>query len=334
MAGQSGSAVVFAIIGNAILTLAKAAAFFFSRSPSMLSEAMHSLADTANQALLYIGIRRSQRPADRRYHWGYGGERFLFALISAVGIFVLGCGVTVYHGVHSLLHPSASKTTWITFAVLGVSLVIDGFVFALAYREVNQRRGGEPFFQFVRNTSDPTLLAVLFEDFVATVGVVVALSGLALAQVTGDPRFDAAASIVIGLMLGAVAVWLAWRNRELILGPAIPHSLEQQVRGFLLAQPSVEAVRHVRTRIVASERFAFAAEVDYDGRYLGRRHAQWLAEQVDAGLDATELAAEFGHRMLTSLALEIDRIEQELRARFPRLAYLDLESDDNPRLAD
>lgn len=331
MASGGKGAVFFALLGNTFLTVIKLGAFLLSRSPAMLSEAIHSFADTANQGLLFLGIQRSERPADSRYHWGYGGERFLFALLSAVGIFVLGCGVTVYHGVHALLHPPELTLSWVTFAVLGVSLVVDGFVFTAAVREVNARKGDQPFWQFVRSSSDPTLLAVLFEDFVATAGVLVALAGIVLAHLTGSAYFDAASSIIIGLMLGGVAVWLGFRNRELILGPAIPQDVEEGVVAFLREQPSVETVRRVRTRIVASERFALAAEIDYDGKYLGKLQADWLAAQLpDLPRERVdELASHFGEHMFDTLSAEVDRIEAALRERFPRLAHVDLESDDH-----
>lgn len=331
MAAGGSGAVFLALLGNTFLTIIKFGAFLLSRSPAMLSEAIHSFADTANQGLLYLGIRRSERPADSRYHWGYGGERFLFALLSAVGIFVLGCGVTVYHGVHSLLHPPELSVSWVSFVVLGISLVVDGVVLTAAVREVNSRKGDQPFWQFVRSSSDPTLLAVLFEDFVATAGVIVALVGILLAHLTGNPAFDAASSIIIGLMLGMVAVWLGFRNRELILGPAIPSDVEENVIAFLRAQPSVENVRRVRTRIVASDRFAFAAEIDYDGKHLGKLQAGWLAERVPelSRERADELAGQIGEHMLDALSAEIDRIEAELRRKFPRLVHVDLESDDH-----
>ncbi|GAB4512547.1 MAG: hypothetical protein Tsb0020_30590 [Haliangiales bacterium] len=340
MAAGGKGAVFFALIGNSFLTIIKLIAFVLSQSPAMLSEAIHSFADTANQGLLFWGIQRSKRPADKRYHWGYGGERFLFALLSAVGIFVLGCGVTVYHGVHSFLHPTEPDISWLTFAVLGISLLVDGFVLTSAIREVFTIKGDKPFWRYVRETSDPTILAVLFEDFVATLGVLIAMVGIGLAYLTGSSLFDAGASILIGLMLGGIAIWLGVRNRELILGPSIPSDVETSVIAFLLEQPTVEGVRKVRTRIVASDRFAFAAEIDYNGHYLGELQAQWVAEKLaELGGEATaisdlseaqlsEFSALFGERMLSALSAEIDRIERELRERFPRLRHVDLESDD------
>lgn len=331
MAAKSGGAVVAALLGNGFLTLIKTIAFVVSRSPAMLSEAIHSFADTANQLLLFIGIKRSNRPADERFHWGYGSERYLFALLSAMGIFVLGCGVTVYHGVYSMLNPPDLTLSWITFVVLGISLVVDGVVFMSALREVYALKGDQSLFKFLRESPDPTLLAVLFEDFVATLGVIIAFLGILLAHLTDTPELDAAASIIIGLMLGVIAIWLGYRNGILIIGPAIPKEVEKGVRAYLEAQESIENIRGVRTRIVGSNHFAFAADVDYNGAYLGRKHAEWVAERVEsfAGPEsATAFSSEFGERMFDALAAEIDRIERELLAKFPILSYVDLESDD------
>lgn len=331
MAGNKGSAVIMALVGNGVLTAIKFIAFLLSRSPAMLSEAIHSFADTANQALLFIGIRRSERPADSRYHWGYGNERFLFALLSAMGIFVLGCGVTVYHGVAALLDPPDVSASWITFAVLGIAIVVDGFVMVAAVREVYRQKGDQSFMKFLRESSDPTLLAVLFEDAVATLGCIIALVGIGLAELTGNPAFDAMSSIIIGVLLGFVAVWLGWRNSQLIVGPAIPQDVERGVIEYLKKQPSVESIRGVRTRIVGSQRFAFSADVDYNGVYLGRRLTTWVAERKPDLTDEQALeqfCAEFGEKVLDELAAEIDRIEADLRTEYPILSHVDLESDD------
>lgn len=328
MAGEGKGAVFLAVIGNAILTAIKFAAFVVSGSGAMMSEAVHSFADTANQGLLYVGKVRSNRPADDRFHYGYGADRYVFALLSAMGIFVLGCGVTVYHGVHSLLHPPELELSWIVFAVLGVSLLIDGYVLRAAIREVNAERGEMGFIAFIRSSTDPTLVAVLFEDCVATAGVVIAAAGILLAQITGEPAYDALSSIAIGLMLGILALWLGWRNRQLILGPAVDAEKTAAVVSFLEEQPSIAAVRDVRTRIVGADRFRLAVEVDYDGRELGRAHADWLRERVAASdPDWEQITAELGERMMESLGDEVDRIEAELAARFPKMRDIDIEAD-------
>jgi zinc transporter 9 len=330
MAGEGKGAVFIALLGNGILTLLKGAAFMVSGSGAMLSEAVHSAADTANQGLLYFGMRRSLRPADSRFHYGYGADRYVFALMSAMGIFILGCGVTVYHGVHSLFHPPDLTFSWIIFGVLGASLVVDGYVLLVAVREVNTGRGDKTLFQFIRTTTDPTLIAVLFEDAVATLGVIVAMIGIALSIYTGNPIYDSLSSIMIGAMLGIMAIWLGWRNRQLILGPAIPEKLQSDVLAFLKTQDSVDSVRQFRTRVVAADSFRIAAEIDYNGQYLGRRQADWLrqeAAKVSKDEEWADLAGAFGERFVTDLGDEIDRIESELFERFPKIRHIDIEAD-------
>lgn len=330
MAGQGKGAVFIALIGNGILTVLKIVAFGLTGSGAMMSEAVHSAADTANQGLLYFGMRRSLRPADAEYHYGYGADRYVFALMSAMGIFILGCGVTVYHGIHSLMHPPELTFSWVAYGVLGLSILVEGYVFSVAAKEVNSGRGKKSFWQFVQTSSDPTLIAVLFEDFVATVGAFIAVVGITLANITGNPIFDSITSIVIGAMLGLMAIWLGWRNRQLILGPAIPIEVQTAVLQFLKDQPSVERVRDFRTRIVAAKSYRIAADIDYDGAYLGKKHSEWLRERAAEVKDASEwdqVAADFGERLLNDLAIEVDEVEREMVRRFPSIHHIDMEAD-------
>ena len=332
MAGGGKSAVLYAVIGNGFLTVIKLLAFIATGSGALMSEAVHSFADTANQGLLHVGNLRSNKPADERYQYGYGAERYVFALFSAMGIFVLGCGVTVYHGVHSLFHPPDLEISWIAFAVLGISFVIEGLVLLAAIREINRERGKSGFFAFMAASTDPTLIAVVLEDFVASLGVLVAAAGIGLAWWTGNPAFDSLSSIVIGVMLGLLAVWLGVRNRQLILGPSVGSEKSEAVVSFLEEQVSIESVRKVRTRIVGAKQFRLAADVDWNGHELGRLQADWLRERIAQGdLKSDEayekLAMEFGDRLLESLGDEVDRIEAKLSDKFPQLANIDIEAD-------
>lgn len=330
MAGDGKSAVFLALVGNAILTVLKLGAFILSGSGAMMSEAVHSFADTANQGLLFVGMRRSLRPADEKFHYGYGADRYVFALLSAMGIFVLGCGVTVYHGVHSLMHPPELSLSWVTFVVLGISILVDGYVLRTAVKEVNRLRKGKSFSSFVRSSTDPTLIAVLFEDFAATLGCFIALGGIILANTTGNPTWDSMSSIIIGVMLGVMAVWLGWRNRSLILGPAIPEELQKEVLRYLETQPSVDVIRHFRTRIVAADSFRIAADIDYNGRHLARDQGPWLREQAasaESDDDWTNLAQDLGERVVAELGDEIDKIEAEMRIKFPEIHHIDMEAD-------
>lgn len=319
-----------ALVGNGVLTVLKIVAFMFTGSGAMLSEAIHSAADTANQGLLYFGMRRSLRPADSKYNYGYGADRYVFALMSAMGIFILGCGVTVYHGIHSLMHPPTISFSWLSFIVLGIAIVIEGYVLLLAVREVNTGRGKKGFLAFVRTSTDPTLIAVLFEDFVATAGAAIAIGGIALANVTGNPIYDSITSIIIGAMLGLMAIWLGWRNRELILGPAIPKETKDAVMLFLRNHPSVGEVHSLRTRVVAAGSFRIAADIDFDGAYLGKLHAEWLAAEGAGAKDADDwsrIASEFGEKVVNDLAKEVDDVEEQIVAKFPRIHHIDMEAD-------
>ncbi|MEM9463019.1 MAG: cation diffusion facilitator family transporter [Myxococcota bacterium] len=330
MASSSKGAVLGALLGNGALTIIKFGAFAFSGSGAMFSEAIHSLADTVNQGLLFLGIQQSERPADALFPYGYGADRYLYSLLSAVGIFVLGCGVTVYHGIHDLLDPPEVSTSWLPLVVLAISLVVEGFVLLSAARVVWKNKGDQSIGAYLRSTTDPTAAAVLLEDSVACVGVLIAFAGIGLAQLTGNPVFDAVGAIMIGLLLGAVAVWLGIRNRSLLLGPAIPRSLQAEVETFLQKLPEVQRVRHVRTRIVGADRFRFQADLDFDGRVLGARLAHLVHERHTELADAEQrerFARDFGEQLLDELGREVDQIEAKLEERFPRLEYVDLEAD-------
>src|SRR5688572_26352876 len=152
---SSLKSVVAALLGNSFVCVIKLVAFVLSGSGAMLSEAIHSAADTGNQLLLFIGLKRGEREPDDRFHYGYGGERFVFGMLSAAGIFFLGCGITVYHGITSLVTPHMPQLTAITFVVLAAAFVIEGGVLLFAVRSIARQRGDIPFFRYVRERADP-----------------------------------------------------------------------------------------------------------------------------------------------------------------------------------
>ncbi|MCC6466178.1 MAG: cation diffusion facilitator family transporter [Planctomycetes bacterium] len=327
--GESKGAVLAALVCNVILTTIKFIAFAISGSGSMFSEAMHTLADAGNQALLFVGIKRSERAPDAMFSYGYGGERFLFALLSAVGIFVLGCGVTVYHGISSLLRPHPLHIGWLDFVVLGLGFFMDGFVLWKAVKAINQVRGKTPFFKFLRTTSDPTIAAVLLEDGVACLGVVIALLGITLSWLTRSHVFDALGRIFIGGLLGLVAVWLGYKNRSLILGRSIPKEAEEKLIAYLKEQPSVESVHAVQSRVVGADCFKLKADIDWNGRWFGEQLHGWATEQkgkLDSADGTKEFTREFGEHVAVAIGAEIDRIEKALRELVPELRYVDLEN--------
>lgn len=324
--GSSKGAVLAAVISNTGLTVLKFTAFALTGSGSMFSEAMHTLADTANQILLFVGIKRSERKPDALFTYGYGGERYLFALLSAVGIFVLGCGVTIYHGVSTLINPHPLQIEWWLFLILGISFCVSSFVLWTAIKAINTQRGEKSFLQFVRTTNDPTITAVLLEDAVACGAVLIAVVCIGLSALLGSAIPDSIGSIIIGVLLGLVAIWLGYKNRSLMLGRAIPADVQEQLVAYLKEQPSIEKIRAIQSRIVGADEFKIKAEIDWNGRWFGEQHADWVGEQKEK-LDTKEFAGLFGERLTEAVALEVDRIEKALRERTPELKFIDFEGD-------
>jgi zinc transporter 9 len=330
MAYGSKRAVGTAIAGNAAVMLAKLLAFLLTGSAAMLSEALHSLADTLNQVLLMIGIARSSRPADRHYPFGYGAERAVWALMSAVGIFFLGCGVTLYHGVSALIHPHhVESLTW-ALAVLLISLVIEGYVLAVALRAARRNAAGKPLLAYLRVEADPTLVAVIMEDSAACFGVLLALAGIVLTRVTGHTGWDAVASILIGLLLGAVAVWLIVRTRHMLVGPAVPKAARERIRAILAQHPAVEKIVVLRTRMLDTETYRVTAELEFAGDALAAKLEDRLRElypEIRTFEDFRAFAARYADDVVELLGDEVDAIEEAIRSEVPEARYLDIETE-------
>lgn len=330
MAAGSKRAVGAAIAGNSMLTVAKLVAFLVTGSAAMLSEALHSLADTMNQVLLMIGIRRSTRAANPHFPFGYGAERAVWALMSAVGIFFLGCGVTLYHGVHTLLHPKPLQDLRVALVVLLVSFVVEAAVLVIAVRTVRQNSQGRPFFRYLWREADPTTTAVVLEDSAACLGVIFALIGIALVTLTGNPVWDAAASIAVALLLGAIAIWLVARSRYLLVGPAVPVDVRQRIREIVASSPVVEQIVLLRTRVLDTESFRVSADVEFDGEVL----ADLLEEDLRAAYpkissyeEFRSFAARYADRLIERLGDEVDTIEAAIQQEFPKARYLDIEAE-------
>ena len=206
--------VVAALFGNFVITILKTIGFMISGSSSLFSEAVHSLADTANQTLLMVGIVKSRRAPDEESSYGYGLERFFWALISACGVFFVGAGITIYHGVDTLIHPTQIFFKPEVFVILMVSFVVEFATFSVAFRELWKERGDAAGIGEALRDGDPTVLAVIYEDGVAVFGVFVAALGVGLSYITGNPFWDAVGSIFIGGLLAWVAVVLILKNKR------------------------------------------------------------------------------------------------------------------------
>ena len=333
MAGGSDKAVYAAIAGNTVVMLAKFGAFLAAGSPAMLSEAIHSMADVGNQALLALGIRKSSAPPQPGFPYGFHRDRYIWALISAVGIFFLGCGVTVYHGVSSLLHPHYEEGgAMLSIGVLLFSFVVEGATLLVAFRAVNTLRGDTPIMQHLRETEDPVASAVLLEDGAAVFGVLLAALGIGLTEITGNPIFDSLASISIGLLLGLIAVALIRRNRALLLGERVREETVEQMITILKDQPEVEQLHSVKAVVLGTGALRLAADIDFDGRALARtllkgKDLEALRGSWESAAELQQWLEEFGEAVVEELAVSVDRIEQELTDQIPELTHVALEAD-------
>lgn len=327
MAGSKKS-VIAAISGNSVVMVAKFTGFFVTGSGAMLSEAIHTMADLMNQILLLIGIVRSEKAPDKEYHYGYGRERYVWALMSAVGIFFLGCGVTVYHGVSSLMHPHEITGLGWAIGVLLFSLVIEAIVLWVAFKALWDARGDKPFVEYLRKDADPSAVAVLLEDGAACTGVIIALVTIGLTKLTGHVWWDAIGSITIGLLLGAVAIWLIVRNKELLVGRSMPEEARAKVREILRKHGMVEEVVEMRSTIIDTETYDVLIAIEFHGD----RFADRLTDELRAAYEKIEdfegfqkWAAEYGDRVLQLLGDEIDAIEAEIREKVPAVKHIDIE---------
>lgn len=333
MAGPEASktAVVAAIVGNALVMCAKFTAYFATGSGAMLSEGIHTFADLLNQILLLVGINRSGKYPDDNYAYGYGAERYVWALISAVGIFFLGCGVTIYHGISSLIHEHSAigQYGW-AIGVLVVSFLIEFYVLLVAVQSVRKAAGGQPFFRYLRKEADPAVVAVVLEDAAACLGVLIAFAAILLSWLTGEAYWDAIGSITIGVLLGFIAFWLIHRNRSILIGESVPPHIRAQLMDILNKNPAVEEVVDLRTRILDTNTYRIKADIHFDGSALAEQKKDELKKEYEAIRTYDEFEAftvRYADEIVDLLAEEIDKIERSIRAKIPQAEHMDLEAD-------
>jgi cation diffusion facilitator family transporter len=267
MASESKTAIVAALVGNAALATLKGVTAAMTGSAAMLAETCHSLADTGNQILLFVGMRLSQRPPDRARPFGYGMNTYFWSFVVSAMLFTLGGAFSIWEAVHKFMEPSEHAASPAGFFVLAGAFVFEAMSLGVALHSVTSERRGAPLLRFIRETRDPTLPTVLIEDSAALVSILVAAAGLGLARLTAEPRWDAAASAVIGLLLIAVASFLAYENYSLLLGEPATAEHEASIRARLAADSAVREVVSLSTMhlgptaVLISARVAFRPEL-------------------------------------------------------------------------
>lgn len=282
MTEGSRKAIIAAFCANLGIAVSKFVGFLITRSAGMLAESVHSFADTGNQALLFLGSSRARRTATPDHPFGYGSERYFWSFAVALVLFSMGGLFALYEGIEKFRHPHEVDSIWVAIAILVLALCLEGFSLRTAVKEA--RHGGKSddvsWWRFIRTSKQPELPVVLLEDTGAELGLVFALSGVAMAHWTGDARWDALGSIAIGLLLIAIAIVLIVEMKGLLIGESASKSDIEAITAAIVGAPSVDALIHMRTLHLGPDEILVAAKVEYDSALT--------FDQVSAAIDATE----------------------------------------------
>jgi cation diffusion facilitator family transporter len=262
-AGESSFVLVAALAANLGIAVAKFVAAGMTGSAAMLTEGFHSVVDSINQILLLYGQKRAARPADAAHPAGYGRELYFWSFVVAILIFATGAGLSVYEGVVHLRAPEPPQDPTIAYGVLVVSFLLEGASWLTAVRGFAGAKGQQGWWQAIRQSKDPPAFIVLFEDSAALAGLVVAGAGIFLSRATHDGRWDGVASILIGLVLGVVAVLLARESKGLLIGERASPELVAAIRAAIMARPEVVGVGEVLTVHLGPQSVFVATSVDF-----------------------------------------------------------------------
>lgn len=253
MASSRKLVIYAALAGNALIAIMKFIAASITGSSVMFSEGIHSVVDTGNQMLLLYGLKQAKKPADDRFPFGHGKEIYFWSFIVAIMIFAVGAGISIYEGIHRLLNPAPLENILVNYIVLSLAIVFEGAAWFFALKEFKQAKGQWGYIEAVQRGKDPTLFVVLFEDSAAMLGLVVALLATYLTQLTGNLYLDGLASIIIGLILAATAMWLAFETKSLLIGESANIHVVNGIRKLARIYDKIEHVNEVLTMHMGPE---------------------------------------------------------------------------------
>ena len=255
--------LVVALLANLGIAISKFVAAAVTGSSAMLTEGVHSVVDCTNQLLLMWGRRAAKKPPDRLHPFGYGRELYFWSFVVAVLVFSLGAGVSVYEGLIHIAHPEPAVSPLVAYGVLLVAFLLEGWSTVEAYRDFNQAKGGLSWWKAIRQSKDPPAFIVLLENGAAMAGIIAAAAGLALSQLTRNPFYDGAASVVIGLILGFTALLLAYESKGLLIGEAANPELVDNLHQLACSKSGVVGVGHVLTVHSSPDQITVMMNVDF-----------------------------------------------------------------------
>lgn len=336
---HSQRAVTTALWCNFLVFSLKFGVWLGTSSHVMLAEVVHSVADFANQALLAYGLSSSRRAPDALHPYGYSKERFVWSLISAVGIFCLGSGATIVHGIQNLWTSQPPGNIQYAALVIGGSFLIEGASLVVAIHAVRKGAAAEGMTvrDYVWRGHDPTAVAVMTEDGAAVTGLLIAGASLVAVNTTGNAIYDPIGSIIVGNLLGMVAIFLIQRNRHALIGRAIDNHDMERVLHFLRNDPVVDAIYDCKSEVIGPGFFRFKAEIDFNGEVLvqnylkrtgrdewARQFREAAKEKDNSGL--LKVMSCYGEEVVTALGSEVDRLEKEIQEIVPGIRHVDIEA--------
>ncbi|MES2097484.1 MAG: cation diffusion facilitator family transporter [Pseudomonadota bacterium] len=284
MKSDNTRVLIIALAANVGIAVAKFVAAAITGSSAMLTEGVHSLVDSTNQLLLMYGQSRAAKPADALHPAGYGRELYFWSFVVALLVFALGAGVSVYEGVIHFLQPEPAVSPLIAYAVLAIAFALEAGSTVAAFNEFNRARGAKSWWHALTSTKDATTVIVLLENGAAMAGILIAGIGLAISQASGDPRFDGIASILIGLLLGVVAIFLAREAKGLLIGEAADPVLIAGIRRAA-TRDGITGVGEIMTIHNAPEQIVAAVNVDFDNR-LSAGDVERIVDSIERDLQA------------------------------------------------
>ena len=288
--------------GNGLIAVAKIIATMVTGSSAMLSEAVHSIVDTGNQALLLWGIKRSSKPADERHPFGYGMELYFWTFVVAILIFAIGAGVSLYEGFSKINNPQQVKYIYINYIVLGFAMVFEGGAWIVAFREFRKRKGKLGYLKAMQVSKDPTVFTVLFEDSAAMLGLFAAFIGLLLTQWLGNPVYDALASIVIGLILSFTAMLLAYESKGLLIGEAASREVVSSIIDIVKGKSEILSINEILTMHMGPEDVLLNISLDF--------HDNISSGEVEKTITQLEIQIKQKHPEIARIFIEAqNRIE-------------------------
>jgi len=297
MASGSKKVIYAAMAGNGLIAVTKFIAASITGSSAMLSEGIHSMVDTVNQGLLLYGMKRAKKPADESHPFGYGSELYFWAFVVALLIFSIGSGISIYEGIQKVIDPHPISRPYINYLVLGFAMVFEGVAWYVAYNEFQKTRGQRTLIQAVRDSKDPTVFTVLFEDSAAMLGLIVALVGIFLSQHLGIPELDGVASIMIGIILAITAMLLAYETKGLLIGESASPEIVADIRELIGEVEGVDKLNEIRTLHRGPNDVLLAISIDFKNNIT--------VGKIENTIYKLELAIKERHPVVKRLYIEV-----------------------------